>query len=362
MRVGIITLPLYRNYGGVLQNFALQTTLRKLGHEPVTIDRVYPRGDRLRFLFSYMKHLFYSMICDTSETYFSYQYSYRPFYLKKFLRKYIDRSKPVINYNYKTIIDNRCEAVVVGSDQIWRKKYFDDEWIKAYYLDFIKNTAIRKVAYAPSLGVSTWEYGNNITKECKELIKEFRGVSTREDSGIVLFRDNYDINITSVLDPTLMLEAHEYMELCKDIKASKSKYLFAYILDKTPDKLQYIKLVADAMGLPAVVIYLKKDICVPIEKWLAYIRDCEFVITDSFHGTAFSIIFHKPFWAILNGERGSDRFLSLLNKLNLENRLIINCKRFDKTTIIDNIDWVATDNLLNKWRMHSYDFLSKSLK
>jgi hypothetical protein len=148
------------------------------------------------------------------------------------------------------------------------------------------------------------------------LAKLFDAISVREASGVGLCKEHFGVKAMHVLDPTLLLTADDYNELCKDIEPHEP-FVFAYILDLTEQKVAEIKAFAEAMGLPYFIKSADADIsdADSIELWLSYFRDADYVITDSFHGTAFSCIFNKNIWIDLNTERGFNTRSSSLIEL-----------------------------------------------
>ena len=325
MRIAILTQPLRANYGGALQNFALQQILVKLGHTPVTIEKdpiQYISKARLffdlpkrlvskyilrrrKYILNEQKHN--EFIATTSQT------------LRPFIDKYIKRQ--FVN-NFKDIDYHDYDAFIVGSDQVWRPVY---NWgiIDKMFLSFIPhNDHVKRIAYAASFGTSEWEYSEAQTNECKALIANFDAVSTREVDGVDLCKKYFNRNdAITVLDPTMLLEKSEYEALCNDIPIQKDKTLFAYILDVDNATKAFLEKAAAEKGLTLKLISADDNCTLSVEEWLAMFRDAECVITDSFHGTVYSIIFNQDFYSICNKSRGNARFLSLLSQFDLQERL-----------------------------------------
>ena len=150
------------------------------------------------------------------------------------------------------------------------------------------------MAYAASFGTDQWEYTPEQEAECARLAKLFDAISVREASGVGLCKEHFDVEATHVLDPTLLLTANDYNDLCKGIEP-REPFVFAYILDMTEQKVAEIKAFAEAKGLSCFIKSADADIsdADSIELWLSYFRDAAYVITDSFHGTAFSINYNN---------------------------------------------------------------------
>ena len=211
----------------------------------------------------------------------------------------------------------------------------------------------KRIAYAASFGVDNWEFSDEQTLICKELIKKFDAISVRESNGVSLCKEHFNVSAIHLLDPTLLVQRQDYFDLCKKVKPSNS-FVAVYCLDMTDDKRKIIKDLALKKNLPIRLFGANKDAKLSIEQWLAMFRDAESVITDSFHGTIFSIIFQKPFYSIVNEGRGTSRFYSLLSSLGLAERM--QSDFFDK-----GINWERVEKELSIFQKKSLDFLIYSL-
>lgn len=378
MKIGIITQPLAVNYGGLLQNYALQQTLLRLGHEVYTINRnnlpsiyIAPLPQRLKYSINQWIKFFigrptYSLYWDhcriTKHCASFVQKNIRTTDKFKTQEELLDI---VRQYNF--------EGYISGSDQVWRPCYSEN--IYNDFLDFCQNIkGVKRIAYAASFGVSDWEFNEEQTQECKRLINLFDAVSVREDSGIHLCKDYFDVDALHVLDPTLLLEKEDYIKLAEEMKEPiSSGELFCYILDNNQEIEVAIKCIASKLSWEAFEVKAKKnkfvrkwgekirDYIIPSPtKWLRAFMDAKMVFTDSFHGCVFSIIFNKPFWVIGNKERGNARFDSLLKLFNLEERRV-------DITILDNIDlnapidWDKVNKIKREWQKKSLKFLTDNL-
>lgn len=230
---------------------------------------------------------------------------------------------------------------------------------------------MKRIAYAPSFGVDKWEYNTNDTLKCKELITLFHSVSVREDSGVKLVEEYFGRSAVHVADPTLLLPKEKYIELFKeaDIPLSKGNFL-TYILDLNSDIENLISEIECQCGLKAFKCNsevenpkakLNARIQPPVEQWIRGFYDAEFVLTDSFHACIFAIIFNKPFVVIGNRNRGLARFLSVLKKFGLEERLIYDPKDFDITMVSTPLNG-QIEQRLEQFKEFSLNFLTNSLK
>ncbi|MBQ2958905.1 MAG: polysaccharide pyruvyl transferase family protein [Alistipes sp.] len=360
MNIGIVTQPLSRNYGGILQNYALQQTLIKLGHTPYTFD--------LRTSLTWGKWFKYNtialikrLLCLNSKRIPSpYKLEVLELPLRKFVKNNIKLTSPRQRHLIpQAIYKYKIEAIIVGSDQVWRPKYNSN--IEDMYLNFAKNIDIKKMSYAASFGTDEWEYTPKMTQTCKDLAQKFNAISVREESGVDLCKKYLDVNAVHLIDPTMLLTADEYKELVSHIPQSKTKYLFAYILDQTEEKIKYVKKIAKGLGLELIIKGSDSQVSADdsIEKWIVNFRDANYIITDSFHGTVFSIIFNKPFIAVGNEARGMSRFNSLLSKFGLEDRLIDISKEHKFPT--SNINWTAINSNVEASSTTAISFLINNL-
>ncbi len=356
MKIAILTQPLRTNFGGILQNYALQMALKRMGHEPVTIDYGC-RYAKTRWLMGRLKSI-------VTRTPHHIQF---PHYdrsgqenLNRFIRQYMNMTKPM-DVPTKAVINSiKPAAIIVGSDQVWSPwANVPLDFLGNMYLDFIPDYKGKRIAYAASFG-GEWTYTPEWTDKCSKLAKNFDAISVREDSGVKLCRDYLKVNATHVLDPTLLLTGKDYEKLLTR-PPQKSNTLFAYVLDTSAEKVQFLQKVADHFGLELKIQGANDDLSWDdsIEDWLADIRDAAMVVTDSFHGSVFAIQFHRPFYSIVNQKRGADRFTSLLSKLGLLDKLVN--ETADVSDMSNDIDWDMVESWLSLERTESVKFLKNVL-
>jgi polysaccharide pyruvyl transferase WcaK-like protein len=376
MKIGILTQPLHNNYGGLLQNFALQTTLKKLGHESQTINIKNRENLKLRKYASLLKRTVLKLsgqkirvrAWPTEE-----EKEIISKYTQQFIKKNITTTDLITKKLDEKLIDKYSfDAYIVGSDQVWRPKY--SPHMSTFFLDFLENNyGVKKIAFAASFGVDDWEFTEPQTKEYKRLIKLFNAISVREDTAVELCKKHFGVDAAHMLDPTMLLARNEYISLVEKEKIEKSSgNLFTYILDSTNDKNSIIEKISNKYNLKAFSVMQPKrfsdidrngiDECVfpPVEEWIRGFMDAEFVVTDSFHGTVFSIIFNKPFISIANESRGTTRFTSLLKMFNLENRLIFSPEELNLDKVKE-IDWGNVNEILEQDKERAIFFLKRNL-
>lgn len=365
MKVGILTVPFNNNYGGYLQCYALMKTIRSLGHEPVVINR--RQNIKAKGLGNF-KAFIANKIHGKKERMYSIK-SMEDYYAMKgknmypFVEKYIKPlTQPLYKISdYQKIEPLNLDSVIVGSDQVWRPQYVPD--IEEYFLKYIPRK-IRKIAYAASLGSDKLEYKEQELSNCSELLKSFYSVSTREKSGQNIIKEYFCYsNVHVVLDPTMLLDNEDYNSIIGKNRTSEGSALFAYILDRNPQKEKLISILASKYSSPVYDI-LKIGKNAPfssVEAWLNGIKTARFVVTDSFHGTVFSILFNRQFVVIGNTKRGNGRILDLLSLFGLTDRLIDADFKENDININNNIDWNQVNQKLELLKKQSFIFLKTSL-
>lgn len=390
MRIGILTLPLNTNYGGILQAYALQTVLERMGHSVSILDAPNGKPFKLplyKMPLAYAKRFVLRYILHSSDTpiLFEQWLWKKQKELERHTRRFIvEYLHDVQKNNYYDLQEKDFDAIVVGSDQVWRPCYFphrDGMSIQDAYLAFAENWNILRIAYAASFGTDEWEYSAKETKRCGQLTKLFNGISVRERSGVNLLKDHFGADAIHVLDPTMLLHPGDYSRLieCAESDGALEKektekdYILSYVLDEKKDINRMLNDIAQREGVEvrrsrskpfSVSSFSNNDleeyVQPPVESWLKDFRDCKYVVTDSFHACVFSILNHKQFIVIGNKERGLSRFESLLQMFGLEDRMILKDTDFCKT-LLQPIDYESVDEKLDELRKNSYEFLKNNL-
>ena len=376
MRIGILTLPLHTNYGGILQAYALQRVLQGMGHEVVVIDEdkqfrfslkrrieMYVKGKLKRLLLGKDAIIY-------SPEYYKLLWEARTKYTGQFVAEHIARRGVS---NISEITEGEFDAFVVGSDQIWRERYAKlFPGVRNAFLQFTEGWNVRRISYAASFGTDKWEYNKSDTVTCSVMVQRFDAVSVREASGVELCRDKLSVEATHVVDPTLLLDSTDYIKLINTDTSRSQGDLMCYLLDQSTDSSKIVSSIAEAKALKPFStntqtenqqLSLEERIQPPIEEWLQGFRDAEFVVTDSFHACIFSILFAKPFVVIGNKSRGMARFESLLQVFGLTDRLV--CSHEDylsrRETLLKPIDYEQVSRILDKKRSEALEFLGEAL-
>ncbi|MGN0550989.1 MAG: polysaccharide pyruvyl transferase family protein [Acutalibacteraceae bacterium] len=370
-RVATMTFHIAHNYGAMLQAYALTAAVRKLGFDCEVIDYrfqyIYKWG-RVDYL-KELKHKFGFIggllrycrnLCLGN---------YNP-HIKKnkfncFRDKVIPHSKKTY-YSKDELVNLDYDAILFGSDQIWNEE-LTNGLATEFFGDFPCLEKTKKIAYAASNGIGYFK--DDVKQLYNNLLKDFYAIGVRERD-LAKSLNSYGFNAVKVLDPTLLLGQEEWKYMLKkaykDISVPKEKYLLIYAFDEDDSIYEIAREIAKKYSLKIVVIaYEAKKVteeftvfteCGPGD-FINLFYNANAVLTTSFHGTVFSIIFHKDFYCIphkLYHSRTDD----LLDSLNLSQR---NINSYDKLKTAANINWDAVDAVLEKEKEKSLDFIKNAL-
>ncbi|ACT91331.1 polysaccharide pyruvyl transferase family protein [Dyadobacter fermentans] len=367
MKIGIITLPLHSNYGGILQAYALQKALSALGHQAFVIQPDKQNIPLVKRAIKFSKNTIKWLRGDNV----IFNIDELKENASRITRPFVDKHIPLVSKSaiYSDEELRSFDAFVVGSDQIWRPKYYPNI-AEAYFSFLPENSTAKRIAYAPSFGTDSWEYSISQAAECKRLIGKFNSLSVREISAVDLCNAHFNVKAEHVLDPTLLIERQTYIDLFQTSnKIHSGGTLFSYILDMNDEKTSAIKHIEKQLNVtsfspskPSIKknVPIELNIEYSVEQWLKAFNDAEFIITDSFHAVVFSIIFNKPFLVWGNVQRGLTRFSSLLRIFDLEDRLVTSAKSVE-SVVAKKIDWQHVNSLHEKKKNESIQFLQEAL-
>ena len=360
MKIALLNLTLDNNYGGNLQRFALTSILQSLGYEVEHINLRFPK-EKIKPVWKapwiIFRRIIYKIIKDHSYTIFKERNinirrelslsSIYPFY-----NKFIPHTNPIYNKaGLKKL--KQYDAYIVGSDQVWRKTIAKPQGISTYFFDFLTKKEKPLLAFAVSFGNDKNELNEHEILLLGDLYKRFKGVSVREKSSLELLKSYGWTNPQAIQlnDPTLLLTKDIYSEIIdKSETSSVNGNIFCYILDPTEEKKMIIQNVVEKSGGEPFDISINRTNCPSIEQWLRSFRDAEYIITDSYHGLLFSIIYNKPYLLIRNDFRGNARFDSILKFLNLTDNEL------------ERTDWTIINETLKKEKERSLNFIMQNLK
>lgn len=360
MKIGILTFHCAINYGAVLQSYGLQEYLRSLGHDVYVIDY---RPDYLITPYCSFKFSFdsYSSFIQCIKGFIRACLVFpirrkRNKAFSKFISKYLKLYK--LDFDDKL---NDFDAFVFGSDQIWNPQitYGID---KIFIGDFYAAKGKKLIAYAASSGseknLSDEEIGN-----FKYVVNHFEAISVREQSLKEFFMKHFAKEISVVLDPVLLAGYYVFESIAKKEKLLDKPYLLLFQLGHNESVSLYAKKMAQKKQLELVEIIsytnsikdknLRQDLSP--EEFLAYFKAASYIITTSFHGTVFSILFKKNFNVIRCDKRIDERAFSLLQLLGLESRM---CS-IDTFMTNSEVNYSLVDEKMHILRQNSVCFLNK---
>lgn len=364
MKIGILSFHRAFNYGAQLQAYALSRTLREMGHDVEFVDYRQPMVE------NYFKIFNLNIYKDSNIQNKLKIFLFRLYTLKRrisrfknfkrFSNKWINKSS---QFEEGKKFNDQYDVLIFGSDQIWTVRFLHNfDPILWGAINIITN---KKIAYAPSMELKFLD--NDQLQFCKSHLSNFDALSVREESMKTLLSPLTDKNISVVLDPVFLRPFEEYQSLSEKSKLKlPSQYLLIYTIGKpSPYVLKIANYIAKEKDIPIIKIagdvFLhssKEDIPTagPYE-FLEAFNKADFIITTTFHGTAFSVLCQKDFYSIKN-EGISGRAEALLTKIGLANRLISSP---DSVDLKDKIDFSVANRKLDQLKKESLDYLKREL-
>lgn len=349
MKIGLLTYHHSTNNGAMLQAYATARALRELGHDVQFLDIRQPEKHHTGVI-----GLLANIInCK------------RDFRIKKFKSNFY----PPLSRRYYSVDELRnnppkVDCLMVGSDQVWNP-HISKEMAMAYFLDF-GSESLKRIAYASSFGQDQWMGDESFTADVQKALNQFNALSAREMTGVNILKETYGKNSTLVVDPTMLFSKYEeltgFVPECNEI--------VCYKLNRTSDFFKNIGAVKRITGLPARLLNnaypvrgLRYTYPPCVEEWIRRIGGAKYVITDSFHGTVFSILYKRDFVVIKNNDGKNSRMLDLLKSLGLENRAYNSVQSLqDNKLWLSPIDYTMVEPKLESLRDISWDYLKNALK
>ena len=320
IKIGVIGEHHSQNIGNNLLKYAMFVKLKELGFEPQIIGYLFPGHN----------------ISTLSKTI----------------------NIRIINKSFREINRSDYDILMVNSDQVWRKGNLFT--LDIGFLNFSKNWNITKFIYGASLGSELWTYERNEDIVLKELLKEFSGISVRENGTIKLVENHLNITPSLVVDPTLLIDKKYYLDLIKDYKNefnSNDSYIFVYEVEKMLSMELFIKLSVEKLKYKLYrSTSSNRDY---LKRFIYGIYNCKAVITNSYHGIIFSIIFRKPFVAFNLKYRGNDRFKTLIDIYGLKKRIVSEDNPSNISLLIEPFD--VDMKIIDELTIKSIDYLKKNL-
>lgn len=325
-KIGILTFNSSYNYGALLQAYATQKFLENNSHNVLFINYLNEYEQKWNKIFSYRKNKsLKENIAILIKNVFFGCYWYNKESFKDFVN-IMPKTQLMKKEDFKNF--NDFDILLAGSDQIWNPNIYGGEMDTIFLFDFPTNS--KKISFASSFG--SYRLNEIEKKEFARCLKSFSCVTTREDFGIEQIKKMGISNVKKVCDPTMLLSSNDWEKVIdiSDKKDIKEPYLVVYLMTKYEDYMEQIKSIADYYSLKIVFVtfsnikrkyvdYYAKGYT-PFE-FLRLIKRSKLVLTNSFHGTVFSLLFKKEFYNLEN-VGNPERALSLLNEINLTDRII----------------------------------------
>jgi len=364
MKIGILTYHRAENYGALLQSYALLSFLRSLGHDVSFVD-YWPEYHK--DYFRILPHRRFRQVGVKHKALILYQAIVwglprlkRKRVLKHFMYTHLGVAHSA-EYSSENEICSEFDVVVYGSDQIWRQQKLPGHSGVDYWYYGSENVRARKIAYAASMGAS--ELAEEEKQKVRQLLNGFEALSVRESS-LHDFLDLMGYSSSIVVDPVFLLTAEQWRKLYRSELLSntrKQKYILFYNLLNSPVSSSFAEKLSKLHNLPIVEITKKYGIkqlggryvqSASVPEFLSLVDNAEYVVSNSFHGVAMSIIFEKQFFAVGMGNK-ADRVQSLLQAFHIEERFINEIA----TVSEDMIDYTVLQNKREKYIQESKIFL-----
>ena len=332
---GILNFWFGSNYGAMLTCYGLQETIKSFGLNPRVVNYIPAK----------------------------YLTNYKGSKSDDFSNKYLKLTELCQNKDDLTELNSQTDTFVVGSDQVWRHPFFWHNGANIFQLNFA-NSSKKKIACAVSFGDDYYEGNYLETQQTKFYVQQFDHISVREDDGVKVCKDTFDMPATHILDPVFLADKKCWNKILDNATLKEEDFIASYVLDKNPLSLSVLdrtnkhfknyKNFNMGDGI--------RGEHTSVEDWLYTVKNCKFFVTDSFHGACFAIIFNKPFICVGNVNRGYSRFKSLFKMFGLEKHCVLN-----ETDILadineySKIDYEQVNRIIEKEIIRSKEWLLNAL-
>lgn len=362
MKAGVITFHRANNYGAILQTWALQKVIKDFGidacvinYHPEIIDKLYdPLNCKTGLLRKIGRVRQYLRNKDSLIRYDKFI---------SFNNHNLNLLGNFINYEELRNAKLNLDAYIVGSDQVWNEIHtggFDP----AYFLQFTEKDR-KRIAYAASVGRDY--FNQKYIDQYKQCLQTFHAVSVRERSLANAVSELVPLTPEVVLDPTMLLSKEDYDDIKKPASI-KEKYILVYMIEKNEQLIEFANKVSVSLGMPIIqrkpgskfLNELPPFYTADAGEFLGLIESASYVITNSFHGTVFSILYGKPFISMLHSDTGS-RTEELLQALGLQNHILNELKDFSDLNMFQIDKPEEIQQKIDRLRDTSLNFLEEAL-
>lgn len=365
-KVGILTVHHAYNFGAMLQSYATYRMIKDMGFHAEIIDYDNDTFANERYIFLPFNSV--GNIVRNLRSIFQYgQLKQRVEKYEKFYRLIKVSNRKYSNNNIGEV--EGYDIVLTGSDQTFCLYLTDNpDDIRPFFLKEIHG--VRKVSYASSMGEKFYKLTNEDNTWIGECLNEYSYLSVREEKSVDYISKLIGVQPELVLDPTLLLEENQWTQVMADTKYNNCEYIAFYTVLSEPWVIKYVNALSKKTGLKVVALHPRTRYEINSKfdyvgalgpsEFLSMIKNATYVVTTSFHATAFSIIFKKQFVSLKIGE--GNRLRSLLNMLNLDNQLISETSCSDFSILTDRINWEVPYEMLSKEKEKSRSYLLNALK
>ena len=360
-KVGILTWSHYPNPGTAFQAYALQQYIDSMPHCRAEIINIL--GNSTKNSVKAPVNRYYASQYGSLYKFVKFLIGIKSYMYCSFQRKHIVKwpAKTLKRDEYSSV-NSRYDWIIIGSDQLWNLHMHQklNPNYKTKFLDFVKGP--RKGAYGPSTGNDVWP--EEIRGQLKELLSDFSFIGVREKQSVNMVQSLANIPVHWSMDPIFLFNKTEWTKIARQPK-EKRDYIFEYCIIKSPQLRAVTERLAEMTGLPVIESHgdLRKH--VPSAKrmphpsadtWLGYLMNAKYVVTDSFHGCAFSILTNREFYTVTT--LNETRLYSLLELYDLQSRIL---KKSDEIDLSKLIDWNSVNAILEERRKDNQDWLKTSL-
>lgn len=313
---GVVGFWYIPNRGAILTNYALNEVINELGYNCKTIN--------------YIPDNFISI--------------YKGSIAEQFAKKYLNLTRDITTPEELKTLNNEIGTFVCGSDQIWRY-LFRKKPFGYMFLNFVDNKN-KMISYSTSFGTVKYDGPEQSRTYMRHYLNKFDAISVREHQAVKILKEDFNIEGTQIIDPVFLIDKSKYENLINNSTKQDKNFIAYYFIRNNKGKEQLLKKVQEKYKIKTIDIAGNNN----VEDWLYYIKNCEILITDSFHGTCFATIFNKKFIATNPVNERPTRFETILNVTKMMDRFLYNPLEIDKKEyLFDDIDWAeANKNLENE--------------
>lgn len=333
-KVGIINWWFINNRGAILTNYALNEMVKELGYNSFTINYISPFERE----------------------------NYQKGYVKAFTDKYIQKTRWIENRYDLEQLNSDIGTFICGSDQIFNfAPCYSHNMI--FYMDWVDVKNNKLISYAASFAYDTFKAQEHQKNLVKHLLSRFDYHSIREEEGVAIMQNTFGLDAKLILDPVFCIDKQKYVDIAEQSTDKLDAEDFIVYYYTVPDRIKNAELIDYVMkmtGVKKAINLFSWDI--PMENWLWYFIHAKFVLTNSFHGVCFSLIFNKPWLAFVVDGKEDSRFSTLIKLSNMKERVFYNIEEIFKADyLFKHVDFSYFNNSIKGKIQDAYNWLSNAM-